>query len=195
MPSTFFNILNNLLPFFHVCLFWHQPEHVLWNKKPDLLKTVTAEAQAHPPKKLFKITGPPSIPVCTTEAQRHWLCVLFSLQGTSPKTKNIKKSWNLFLLGYKKQIPKHSSAEWHKTNWKTVQLPTNVWLEVILSPWEEISKKKNLRWLQLKSQPKTLTTASSEVSTKAQKGSKQTAAQHLLSVSFTHPSQSETAEE
>lgn len=45
-------------------------------------------------------------------------------------------------------------------------------------------KKKNLGWLQLQAQPKTLTTASSETSTKAQKGSKETCsparAEHIL---------------
>lgn len=123
-------------------------------------------------------------------------CVCLSaLQGTLPKTKNIKKSWDFFLLGYKKQIPKHSPPDQHKTNWETVKLSTNVWLEAILSLWEQISKKKNLGQLWLKAQPKTLTTASSEVSTEAQKGSKQTAAQHSLNTSFTYPSQGKRAEE
>lgn len=139
--------------------------------------------------------GPPSTPVCTLKPTNTGCVCLFSLQDTLPNTKSIKKSWDFFLLGYKKQIPKHLLVERHKTNWKTVKLPTNVWLEVILSPWEEISKKKNFGWLQLKAYPKTLTTTSPEVSTKAQKGSKQTAAQHLLNTSFTHPSHGKMAEE
>lgn len=67
----FFNIQNNLAPFSQVCLFGHRLEHVLWKEKPDLPKIVTADAQAHPPKKLFEIMGPPSTLVCTVKAHKH----------------------------------------------------------------------------------------------------------------------------
>lgn len=159
--NTFFKIQNNLSLFFLVCLFAHWLENVLWKEKPDPPKIVTFIAQAHPPKKSHDLQASLYVPLKPVST----VCVcLFSLQGTLPKTKNIKKSWDFFLLGYKNQIPNHSRAERRKANWKKVKLRTTVWLEVILSPWEEIATKKNFGWLQQKAQPKTLATASSGAS-------------------------------
>lgn len=53
----FFNIQNYFLTLFHDGLFGHWLEHVLWEEKPDLTITTTADALAHPPKELPKSKG------------------------------------------------------------------------------------------------------------------------------------------
>lgn len=95
----FFNIQTNFLPFFHVCLFGHRFQHVLWKENLTCLKQQELMHRHILQKRSLKsqdLQAPLYVPLKPINT-----ACLLSLQSTLPKMKNVKKSWDFFCLGYK----------------------------------------------------------------------------------------------